>query len=64
MGNKLVRVFFDALGNAFGYGWILVAVAFVRELLFRKLMGYDIPGFSYLYQMGYNNNLIFYHQWH
>ena len=25
--------FLDGLGNSFGYGWILVAVAFIRELL-------------------------------
>ncbi len=60
MGNKLYESFLDALGNAFGYGWILVAVAFVRELFGSgKLMGYEVPGFSYLYEMGYmNNNLM------
>ena len=60
MGNKLWDSFLDALGNAFGYGWILVAVAFVRELFGAgKLFGYDVPGFSYLYELGYmNNNLM------
>ncbi|MBL31636.1 MAG: NADH:ubiquinone reductase (Na(+)-transporting) subunit D [Flavobacteriales bacterium] len=60
MGNKVWESFLDALGNALGYGWILVAVAFFRELLGSgKLMGYEIPGFSYLYEMGYmNNNLM------
>ena len=60
MGNKVWESFLDALGNALGYGWILVAVAFFRELLGSgKLMGYEIPGFSYLYDMGYmNNNLM------
>ena len=60
MGNKVWASFLDALGNALGYGWILVAVAFFRELLGSgKLMGYEIPGFAYLYEMGYmNNNLM------
>ena len=60
MGNKVWDSFLDALGNALGYGWILVAVAFFRELLGSgKLMGYEIPGFAYLYEMGYmNNNLM------
>ena len=60
MGNKVWDSFLDALGNALGYGWILVAVAFVRELFGSgKLMGYEIPGFNYLYDLGYmNNNLM------
>ncbi len=60
MGNKLWDSFLDALGNAMGYGWILVAVAFVRELFGSgKLMGYEVPGFNYLYELGYmNNNLM------
>ena len=60
LGNKVWDSFLDALGNALGYGWILVAVAFARELFGSgKLMGYSIPGFDYLYEMGYmNNNLM------
>jgi len=60
MGNKVWDSFLDALGNAMGYGWILVAVAFVRELFGSgKLLGYEVPGFSYLYDLGYmNNNLM------
>ena len=60
MGNKVWDSFLDALGNALAYGWILVAVAFVRELFGSgKLMGYEIPGFNYLYEIGYmNNNLM------
>ena len=60
MGNKVWDSFLDALGNAMGYGWILVAVAFVRELFGAgKLLGYEVPGFNYLYEMGYmNNNLM------
>ena len=60
MGNKVWDSFLDAIGNALGYGWILVAVAFVRELFGSgKLLGYEMPGFHYLYEMGYmNNNLM------
>lgn len=60
LGNKVWDSFLDALGNALGYGWILVAVAFFRELFGSgKLMGYPIPGFEYLYDIGYmNNNLM------
>ena len=32
MGNKPWPAFLDGLGNAAGYGWILIAVAFIREL--------------------------------
>lgn len=32
-GNKPWKSFLDGIGNAFGYGWILLAVAFFRELL-------------------------------
>ena len=40
MGNKVWNSFLDALGNALAYGWILVAVAFVRELFGSgKLLG-------------------------
>jgi Na+-transporting NADH:ubiquinone oxidoreductase subunit D len=33
LGNKVWPSFLDGLGNAAGYGWILIAVAFFRELL-------------------------------
>lgn len=60
MGNPVWDSFLDALGNALAYGWILVAVAFVRELFGSgKLLGHEIPGIQYLYDMGYmNNNLM------
>jgi len=60
MGNKVGDSFLDAFGNALAYGWILVAVAFVRELFGSgKLLGYEIPGMQYLYDLGYmNNNLM------
>jgi len=32
LGNKPWRSFLDGVGNAFGYAWILLAVAFFREL--------------------------------
>lgn len=33
LANSPWKSFLDGLGNAFGYGWILLAVAFFRELL-------------------------------
>ncbi len=33
LGNTPWKSFLDGLGNAFGYAWILMAVAFFRELL-------------------------------
>lgn len=33
LGNGPWKAFLDGLGNAFGYAWILLAVAFFRELL-------------------------------
>ena len=33
LANSPWESFLDGLGNAFGYGWILIAVAFFRELL-------------------------------
>ena len=33
LGNKAWPSFLDAVGNAFGYAWILIAVAFFREVL-------------------------------
>jgi len=33
MGNKVWPSFLDGIGNAWGYGWILIVVAFFRELL-------------------------------
>ena len=46
----------DGIGNAIGYGLILILVAFFRELLGSgNLMGYQvIPDF--VYEMGYENN--------
>ncbi|MCK5846754.1 MAG: NADH:ubiquinone reductase (Na(+)-transporting) subunit D [Bacteroidales bacterium] len=56
MTNKPWPAFLDGLGNAFGYAWILVAVAFFRELFGTgSLMGLQIIPDSF-YEIGYVNN--------
>ena len=56
LGNGVWRSFLDGVGNAFGYAWILILVAFFRELLGSgKLLGVQaIPDF--VYEMGYVDN--------
>ncbi|MFO7997525.1 MAG: NADH:ubiquinone reductase (Na(+)-transporting) subunit D [Bacteroidales bacterium] len=56
LNNKPWPSFLDGLGNAAGYGWVLLAVGFFRELLGSgTLMGYQvIPAF--VYDLGYENN--------
>jgi Na+-transporting NADH:ubiquinone oxidoreductase subunit D len=56
LGNGVWKSFLDGIGNAAGYGFILIAVAFFRELLGSgKLMGIQvIPDVAYA--MGYENN--------
>ena len=65
LGNGAWRSILDGVGNAAGYGVILVIVAFFRELLGSgKLMGYEVLGHKAktvaestgLYGMGYENN--------
>jgi Na+-transporting NADH:ubiquinone oxidoreductase subunit D len=57
LGNRPWKSFLDGLGNAFGYGWILIAVAFFRELLGAgTLFGYPVLEKIGLYEMGYENN--------
>jgi Na+-transporting NADH:ubiquinone oxidoreductase subunit D len=59
LGNKPWPSILDAIGNAAGYGWILIAVAVVRELFGSgSLMGFKlIP--DAVFEMGYmNNNLM------
>jgi Na+-transporting NADH:ubiquinone oxidoreductase subunit D len=57
LGNTPYKSFLDGLGNAFGYGWILIAVAFFRELLGAgTLFGYPVLEKLGLYEMGYENN--------
>jgi Na+-transporting NADH:ubiquinone oxidoreductase subunit D len=56
MANKPWPSFLDGIGNAAGYGFILIVVGFFRELLGSgTLMDYQvIPQF--VYDMGYKNN--------
>lgn len=56
LGNKPWPAFLDAIGNALGYGIVLVVVAFVRELFGSgKLLGITVIPESF-YKMGYVNN--------
>ncbi|MDD3077870.1 MAG: NADH:ubiquinone reductase (Na(+)-transporting) subunit D [Paludibacter sp.] len=56
MGNKPWESFIDGLGNGFGYAWILVVVAFFRELLGSgSILGFKIIPKSF-YDAGYSNN--------
>lgn len=56
MGNKPWPSFLDGVGNGFGYGAILILVAFFREVFGAgTLLGYQvIPQFAY--DFGYVNN--------
>ncbi|MCF8715814.1 NADH:ubiquinone reductase (Na(+)-transporting) subunit D [Joostella atrarenae] len=65
LANKPWRSFLDGIGNAAGYGLILIIVAFFRELLGSgKLLGFEVLGHkgatvaesTGLYAMGYENN--------
>ncbi|THD66312.1 NADH:ubiquinone reductase (Na(+)-transporting) subunit D [Robertkochia marina] len=65
LGNGVWKSFLDGVGNAAGYGLILVIVAFFRELLGSgKLFGFEVLGHkgatlaesSGLYALGYENN--------
>jgi Na+-transporting NADH:ubiquinone oxidoreductase subunit D len=56
LGNGVWKSFLDGVGNAAGYGVILILVAFFRELLGSgKLFGYQVIPDA-LYEMGYVNN--------
>ncbi len=56
MSNKPWESFMDGVGNGIGYAWILVAVAFFRELLGSgSLFGIQIIPQA-LYDIGYVNN--------
>lgn len=61
LGNTPWRSFLDGIGNALGYGIILVIVAFLRELLGSgtlfgiKVLGDPIAKTG-LYALGYENN--------
>lgn len=65
LGNRVGPSFMDALGNAFGYGWILMVVAIVREIFGSGAISF--PGLgqikffdaAFLESTGYlNNNLM------
>ncbi len=57
LANSPWESFLDGLGNAFGYGWILIAVAFFRELLGAgTLYGYPVLEKLGVYELGYENN--------
>ena len=56
MANKPWASFLDGIGNGLGYAWVLVVVAFFRELLGSgSLFGIRIIPASF-YEMGYVNN--------
>lgn len=56
LGNGVYKSFLDGIGNAAGYAFILILVAFFRELLGAgKLFGAQIIPDSW-YEAGYSNN--------
>lgn len=59
LANSPWKSFLDGLGNAFGYAWILIAVAFFRELLGSgTLLNYQVIPSSWYIENGgfYSNN--------
>ena len=57
LGNTPGKAFLDGLGNSFGYGIILIIVAFFRELLGSgTLYGYPVLEKLGVYELGYENN--------
>ena len=58
LANNAWESFLDALGNAFGYGWILIVVAFFRELLGSgTVWGYPVlETIGLNSDIGYENN--------
>ena len=56
VATDLLDSFLDGLGNAAGYGWILIAVAFFRELLGSgTLLDMQVIPQAF-YDAGYENN--------
>ena len=56
LGNGVWKSFLDGVGNAAGYGWILIVVAFIREL-FGSGELWGIPVIPQLiYDLGYQDN--------
>lgn len=59
MANKPWPAFLDGIGNGAGYGFILIVVAFLRELLGSgTLLGFKVIPESF-YEAGYVNNGLF-----
>jgi Na+-transporting NADH:ubiquinone oxidoreductase subunit D len=57
LSNKVWPSFLDGIGNAAGYGWILIVVGFFRELLGSgTLWGYPVMERIGVYNLGYENN--------
>ena len=57
MGNKPWPAFLDGIGNSLGYGWILLTVAFFRELFGSgTIWNYPIMENLGFYDFGYKNN--------
>ena len=57
MGNKPWDSALDGLGSGFGYSWVILAVAFFRELFGSgSLFGFKIFDSIGLYDLGYVNN--------
>ena len=56
LGNGVWKSFLDGIGNAVGYGAILILVAFFRELFGSgKLFGFQVIP-EVIYEMGYVDN--------
>ncbi len=56
MSNKAWPSFLDGLGNAAGYGWILIVIAFFRELLGSgSIWGHKVIPEEF-YNFGYKDN--------
>ena len=56
LANGVWKSFLDGVGNAAGYGWILIVVAFVRELFGAGEL-WEIPVIPQLiYDLGYQDN--------
>lgn len=57
MGNKPWPAFLDGLGNAWGYGIILIIVSFFREFLGSgSIMGFPVMEKLGFYNFGYEDN--------
>ena len=57
LANKPWPSFLDGIGNAAGYGWILIVVAFFREFLGSgTIYGYPVIEKLGVENFGYENN--------